>query len=229
MATVITPDIRGHGVKPARRGDVDHIGQLEEDIADLIDHVSKDVSWPKIILGGHSLGGGFVVRFASGPHAAKANAFLLMAPFLKYNAPTTRENSGGWAQSATRRIIGLSMLNMVGITALNHLEMIGFAMPKFILQGPYGSTATTHYTYHMTNAFAPRVDYEADLAAIDKTLLVVAGSGGEAFLAEQFEPIISAQTDAGIYHVLVGVTHMGLLNGPEVRPVIDDWLRGLKL
>lgn len=160
VATVIAPDMRGHGAKPARRGDVDHSDQLEDDMSDLIDYLSQGVSEPEIILGGHSSGGGFVVCFAGGAHAAKADAFILLAPFLKYNAPTTRENSGGWARPATRRIIGLAMLNMVGITALNHLEVIGFAMPQFVLSSPYGYTATRRYTYRMTSAFAPRADYE---------------------------------------------------------------------
>ena len=229
VATVIAPDMRGHGAKPARRGDVDHSDQLEDDMSDLIDYLSQGVSEPEIILGGHSSGGGFVVRFAGGAHAAKADAFILLAPFLKYNAPTTRENSGGWARPATRRIIGLAMLNMVGITALNHLEVIGFAMPQFVLSSPYGYTATRRYTYRMTSAFAPRADYEGDLAAIDKPLLVVAGDRDEAFIAEQFEPVISAQTKTGVYHVLPGVSHMGVLYGPDVPPIVESWLGGLSL
>ncbi|MFZ1813855.1 MAG: alpha/beta fold hydrolase [Rhizobiaceae bacterium] len=50
---VIVPDIRGHGYNPQRRGDVDHIGQLEEEIADLIAHLrASDISSRKIIVGG---------------------------------------------------------------------------------------------------------------------------------------------------------------------------------
>lgn len=31
-AQVYTPDLRGHGLNPKRRGDVDYIGQLEDDL-----------------------------------------------------------------------------------------------------------------------------------------------------------------------------------------------------
>lgn len=113
---VIVPDLRGHGVSPLRRGDVDHIGQLEEDLADLIDHVSASAPGLPVIVGGHSSGGGLVVRFAGGEHGSRADGFILLAPFLKHDAPTTRPNSGGWADAATRRIIGLVMLNAVGVT-----------------------------------------------------------------------------------------------------------------
>jgi len=141
FGTVVAPDMRGHGETPARRGDVNHIDQLEEDMADLIDHLSRGLNHPRIVIGGHSSGGGFVVRFAGGAYGAKADEFMLLAPFLKYNAPTTRENAGGWAQPATRRIIGLTLLNMVGITALNYLPAISFNMPLAVLMGPWGHGA----------------------------------------------------------------------------------------
>jgi pimeloyl-ACP methyl ester carboxylesterase len=35
IARVWTPDVRGHGASPVRRGDIDYIGQLEDDLADL--------------------------------------------------------------------------------------------------------------------------------------------------------------------------------------------------
>ncbi len=73
--------------------------------------------------------------------------------------------------------------------------------------------------------FSPRADYEADLVAIEKPLLVVAGDADEAFIAERYAPVISAQTAAGTYHVLPGVTNMGVVTDPEVFPVIEDWLK----
>jgi non-heme chloroperoxidase len=41
LAQVYTPDLRGHGRSPERRGDVDYIGQMEEDLAVLNRHDSK--------------------------------------------------------------------------------------------------------------------------------------------------------------------------------------------
>lgn len=225
--TVIAPDMRGHGATPVRRGDVDHIGQLEEDISDLIDHLTKDRDQTQVILGGHSLGGGFVVRFAGGAYGHRADGFSLLAPFLKYNAPTTQANSGGWARPAIRRIIGLSMLNMIGIRALNHLPVISFAMPASVMDGPYGHTVTTTYSYRLNTAFAPRPDYEADLTAINKPLLVMVGDQDEAFNAAAFEPVITAQTDQGRYHIIKGANHMGVVTGPAAISVLKNWLAAL--
>jgi alpha-beta hydrolase superfamily lysophospholipase len=227
LGTVVAPDMRGHGPSPKRRGDVDTIGQLEDDMADLIVHLRQGRGTPQIVLGGHSSGGGFVVRFAGGRHRDMADAFILLAPFLKHDAPTVRTNAGGWARPATRRIIGLVMLNKVGIRALNYLPVIAFAMPEAVLKGPYGHTATTVYSFRMLAAFAPRPDYGADLKAITKPLLVIAGSEDEAFRAERFESVISKQTKTGTYYVLPGVNHLGLVSGPKALPVIERWLKSL--
>jgi non-heme chloroperoxidase len=229
LGTVVVPDMRGHGTKPTRRGDIDYIAQLEDDMADLIDRLSDAKKDPQIVLGGHSSGGGFVLRFAGGRYGKKADAFILFAPFLKYNAPTTKENSGGWAQPATRRIIGLSMLNMIGISWFNYLPVISFAMPKAVMDGPYGHTATTIYTHRMNTGFGARADFEADLAAIHQPLLVIAGSADEAFHADKYKAVISAQTKTGTYHVLPKVTHLGVVTGPEVQPVLESWLKSLKV
>lgn len=138
VAEVMAVTLRGHGDSPVRRGDVDYIGQFEDDIADLI---ADDPRKP--ILLGHSSGGGLVVRFAGGAHGQNLGGAILLAPFLKHDAPTTKPNSGGWAHVLTRRIIGFSMLNTVGIHGLDHLVMIQFNMPETVLNGPLGRFATT--------------------------------------------------------------------------------------
>ena len=92
-ANVFAVDLRGHGATPERRGDVDYIGQMEDDLAALIK--AEALPDQQVILAGHSSGGGLVVRFAGGEHGALMDHAVLLAPFLKHNAPTTRTNSGG--------------------------------------------------------------------------------------------------------------------------------------
>lgn len=79
IGTVVVPDLRGHGTEPERRGDIDYIGQLEDDLADLIVAMGD---FDEVVLGGHSSGGGLVVRFAGGEHGQLADRFMLMAPCL---------------------------------------------------------------------------------------------------------------------------------------------------
>ncbi|MCD6360197.1 MAG: alpha/beta fold hydrolase [Armatimonadetes bacterium] len=221
LAQVYTPDLRGHGLSPKRRGDVDYIGQFEDDLADLIAMIQKDNPNSMLIMGGHSSGGGLAIRFAGSQYGRKAKAYLLMSPFLKYNAPTTRVNWGGFAKPYTGRIIGLVMLNNVGIRWFNYLTVIEFNMPEKARDG----TETLSYSYRLTTAYAPH-DYEKALSAITQPLLVVAGTKDETMIYCQYEPVISQYTTVQV-KLLQGVSHMGLVVCPEVRPVIKEWLEGL--
>lgn len=221
VAEVKVITLRGHGDRPQRRGDVDYIGQFEDDIADLI---GDDPRAP--ILLGHSSGGGLVVRMAGGDHGQRLGGAILLAPFLKYNAPTTRPNSGGWAHVLTRRVVGLSMLNTVGVHWLDHLTMIQFNMPRAVLDGPLGDYATTSYSWRLNTSFAPRGDYLADVAGLPPFVLI-AGEQDEAMAADQYEPVMSGVTDKGRYHVVKGAAHLDIVDAPETERLIRAYLAGL--
>lgn len=221
LAQVYTPDLRGHGPTPERRGDVDYIGQFEDDLADLITMIRKDNPNAMLIVGGHSSGGGLAIRFAGSRYGQQADAYLLLTPYLKYNAPTIRPKSGGWAYPYTARIAGLTMLNNWGIHRFDYLTAIEFNMPEEARDG----TETLSYSHRLNTAYAPR-NYKKDLSAITQPLLVVAGTADESNYAEQYEPVISQYTEVQV-RLLQGVTHMGVVVGAEVRPVVKEWLKDL--
>ena len=227
LGHVVTPDLRGHGEKPQRRGDVDYIGQLEDDVAALVGKLKDGYEIANIVIGGHSSGGGLVIRMAGGKHGHIADSWLLMAPFLKYNAPTMRENSGGWANVLVRRTIGLSMLNAVGITQLNHLTSITFNMPQTVRTGPLGHTVTLGYSFRLNTSYAPRSNYEKDIAAMTKPILLFAGSKDEAFKADMYEPTFSALIKHGDYRVLPGLGHLNLTHDQATFKAIESWLSKL--
>lgn len=86
-AHVYTPDLRGHGISPARRGDVDYIEQLEDDLADLVEHARACHVGNHIVVGGHSSGGGLTLRFAGSRHGGLADALRTCARSgLRYSA-----------------------------------------------------------------------------------------------------------------------------------------------
>ena len=221
LAEVYTPDLRGHGPKPIKRGDIDYINQLEDDLADLTTFIQAKHPDATLIIGGHSSGGGLAIRFAGSQYGNQADAYLFLSPFLKYNAPTARPNSGGFANPYTKRIAGLTMLNNWGIHKFDYLTVIEFDMPEEARDG----TETLSYSHRLNTAYAPR-NYEKDLRAITQPLLVVAGTADESFYAEQYEPVISQYTDVKV-ELLQDVTHMGVVVGPEVQLVIKEWLENL--
>ena len=222
LAHVYTPDLRGHGPAPERRGDVDYIGQFEDDIADLIAVVHKQHPNARVIIGGHSSGGGLAVRFGGSPYGKDAHAYILLAPFLKYNAPIMRPQSGGWAQPNIKRIVGLVMLNKVGIRWFNDLPVIQFNMPEAVRDG----TETLSYTYRLNTAFAP-ANYIKDLQTLKAPIFVAVGTADEAFYADRFDTLFSQCAADARIQLLDGVTHMGVVVGPEIQPVVKNWLENL--
>lgn len=221
-AEVYTPDLRGHGADPERRGDIDYVDQLEDDLADLVARIVAGEPAARIAIGGHSSGGGLALRFAGGAHGHEASAVLLLAPFLRHDAPTTRPDTGGWARPRVARITALDILNSIGIESLNGLAVIDFDLPERFRDG----TETLTYTYRLNTGFAPR-SYPSDLAAIRGPLLVLVGSEDEAFVPERFPATIRRAVPDARVRVVPGASHMGIAVGPEVVPVIAEWLRAL--
>lgn len=217
----LIPDLRGHGPAPERRGDIDYIGQFEDDLADLIRAFGGQDR--PVYMVGHSSGGGLAIRFAGGPYGDMLTRAVLIAPFLKYNAPTALEDTGGWSHVLLRRVIGLSMLNSIGVTALNHLHMIQFNFPGAVLSGPMGHAATQSYSFRLNTSFAPRSDYLADVAQLPPFLLI-AGRQDEAFNVMAYEPTMSAASTEGRYVLIEDTDHLGILKNPKAIAAIGAFL-----
>lgn len=224
LADVVAPDLRGHGPDPARRGDIDHIGQFEQDLADLI--ATRAKPGQKVVMLGHSSGGGLVLRHAGAGLGQPLDGAILLAPFLQHDAPTTRPNSGGWARVMTRRIIGLSILNTFRITALNGLTVVQFRIPAAVLNGPLGATATTAYSFRLMTGYAPHRDWPGDVAALPPFLLV-AGDADEAFRADLYQPTLATLNPQGTYR-MVSSGHLDVVDHPETLAAIAAWLTTLR-
>ena len=78
---------------------------------------------------GHSAGGGFALRVAGSPIQDLFARTVLLAPYLGYDAPTNRPNSGGWANADMPRILGLLVLRKLGIDCCEALPTLAFAVP----------------------------------------------------------------------------------------------------
>ena len=62
-------DARGHGASGSR-GDIGYVGQLEDDLADLVAQLREAYPKARLTLIGHSAGGGFALRVAGAPVGA---------------------------------------------------------------------------------------------------------------------------------------------------------------
>lgn len=179
---VLVPDIRGHGAS-GPKGDIDHIGLLEDDLVALLDatHAARPLT-----LVGFSAGGGFALRFAASARAERFDHYLLLSPFLGAQAPTYKAGAG-WAEVGIPRILALKLLTGLGITAWNHLPVIHYA-----LNAQAQSFLTPTYSYNLLANFGPGDEVARDIAKVRQPCAILAGADDELFQVDQFEPMVRA-------------------------------------
>jgi len=210
-------DTRGQGQSVGRsgtRGDIDYIGQLEDDLEDFVNVVRTDHPSTPLVLLGHSSGGGFALRVAGGHAGMLFSRFVLLAPYLGPAAPTTRPNSGGWAHAAVPRIIALTVLDGVGIDAFNHLPVIAFALPPQKAGENTDDGLTRMWSYAMMRNFGPSDDIIGDAKKSRAPITLLAGSNDEVMIADRYAEYFSAVKDKVKLSLLPGVTHISILNDP---------------
>jgi non-heme chloroperoxidase len=220
VANVYAPDLRGHGPSPQRRGDIDYIGQLEDDLADLISHIRKDASKDaRFIVGGHSSGGGLALRFAGGAHGYLAQGFVLLAPYLGHDAPMVKKNAGGWADASILKIIGLSVLDGFGVKRFNDSRVLRFNLP----QKYHNGYETLEYSFRLMKGMHP-TNYKESLKATRAPLLIIVGSEDEASHAKGFEEgILPYKKDVRISFV-EGGSHLGIIMSKAAMAETARWI-----
>jgi alpha-beta hydrolase superfamily lysophospholipase len=210
------PDIRGHGGSGSR-GDVGFIGQLENDMADLVTVVRKTSPAEPLTLLGHSAGGGFALRIAGSPIQDLFARTVLLAPYLGYDAPTNRPGSGGWASADIPRFLALVALQKLGIDCCESLPTLAFAVPANSER-----ILNPTYSFRLMRNFATR-GYQRDLAAARHPLTLISGAADELMLADTYADTIHAIAPSVEVRLIDGVDHMGIVcNAQGVAAVADD-------
>jgi pimeloyl-ACP methyl ester carboxylesterase len=124
-ASVYVLSLRGHGGSGTRNGDVFYLGQLDDDLVDLVKGRGFDRPGVHRTLAGFSSGGGYVLRVASSGKAGLFNDYLALSPYIAADSPTGSRDAGGWAGVALPRILGLSLLDGIGLPCVPRCEASG--------------------------------------------------------------------------------------------------------
>ncbi len=217
--TVITPDMRGHGSEPGRRGDVDSVDRQEQDIADLVAKLREEGSSGRFLLGGHSIGAGLAIRFVAGLERLKPDGMVLIAPYIHRKSPAARANSGGWATPFVRRFAGIAMLQRFGIHAFDGLPVLRFAVPPAARDG----TETPLYSWRLFASVTPRQDWRSDIRSINCPVLVMAAERDSIFRSEGYREVFEPLPQANV-EIIPAIDHFQLVTSPEVPHQIARWL-----
>ena len=207
------PDMRGHGAS-GTRGDIVYLGQLEDDLSDFVGEIRKTHPAAPLTLLGHSSGGGFALRIAASPIQNLFTRTVLLAPYLGYDAPSSRQNAGGWASPDLPRFIGLSVLRRLGIVCCEQLPTVAFAV------GPNTSAIlASTYSYRLMRNFGTTRDYRQDLAAASKPVAVFAGAADELMFPDRYSEAVGQRAAV---RLIDGVNHMGIVSDPAAVSAIAD-------
>ena len=212
-------DIRGHGGS-GRKGQIAYIGQLEDDIADFMRAVSPPAP---VTLAGFSSGGGFALRFAGSSRQDLFQSYLLLAPFLSPDAPTSRPGSGGWASVGVPRIIALAILNGFGIRVFNSLPVLRFAVSENVK-----AILTPEYSYALTMNFGPQRDYLADIRNMHEPFSILIGANDEVYYPDRFAGVLKQAGKNTPVTVIPNVDHIQLILAPTALEKSIEALKNLR-
>jgi non-heme chloroperoxidase len=206
-ASVYVPDLRGHAGL-GRSGDVDYIGQLEDDLADLVGPLHQAHPRAGFTLIGFSSGGGFVLRVMGSADENLFDQFIMISPALPPGSPTLRPRTGGWVSVALPRTVALAILNRIGIDWFDGLRIVGFATP------PHVKGLTSFYSFRMAVDFGAPRDYLARLARSTKPVALLVGGADELFFPDRFAPLMKPARPDMRVTIVPDAGHIGMTVSP---------------
>jgi non-heme chloroperoxidase len=211
--TAYVLEIRGHGGS-GRRGDIDYIGQIDDDLADFVAQLGPAKSGETRTLVGFSAGAGFTIRFAGGPYGLLFDRYVFLSPILP-GAPSWRPNAGGWTNIALPRIVTIASLDRLGIHWFDGLPVISYAISPEMSQ-----SMTASYSYRLSMNFGAARGYESYLKNIRRPAAVLVGDADEQVVADKFTPLLQ-RLDVRIPVTIVpNMKHADMIARPEALQVV---------
>lgn len=219
IAHVYTPDLRGYGEKPKKRGDISYIGQHEDDLVDFFIYIQQKHDQAKIILAGHSAGGGTILRMIENEHVECIDGFLFLAPYIHPTAPTiNKANEKSKVKLSIGKLIVLFILNRLGIRLFN--SSIVYKRNKPIVESEGSDTLALSLRLFVSRY--PK-NYLTALTKIDKPALVLVGNQDEEFDHTELESLFTDYTEAHTT-IVENANHHGVLNDETTLNEIKNWI-----
>ena len=183
-------------------------------MSDFVGEIRRANPTAPLTLIGHSSGGGFALRVAGSPIQNLFARTVLLAPYLGYDAPSSRKDAGGWASPDIPRFLGLSVLHRLGILCCESLPTIAFAV------APNSSAIlASTYSYRLMRNFGSSRDYREDLSAAARPVALFAGAADELMFPDKYREAVGPRASVTLVD---GVNHMGIVSDPAAVSAIAD-------
>ena len=227
--TVLVPDLRGQGWNQPH-GDIAYVGQLEDDLADFLGKEKPNYPGTLWTALGFSSGAAFTLRVAAQtPLGLAFDRYVIVSPYLRYNAPSVRPAASGthnkasgsavqgsqsWAAASIGRIVALTILNRVGVHLFDGLPVVAFPVAANV---PY---ATQTYSWRLQQNFGAHNNYLEDIRRISRPVDVFVGGSDELLDAEKLkDEFNSERTDVPVV-ILPGMGHSDMVTNLKAIRVL---------
>jgi pimeloyl-ACP methyl ester carboxylesterase len=227
--TVLVPDLRGHGWNRPH-GDIVYVGQLDDDVTDFIATQKPRFRSSKWTAVGFSSGGGFTLRIAAEASLGKEfDRYILISPYLRHDAPSVRGTDSeskrdlsetpvraqSWAAVSIGRIIGLTIINYLGVHVWDGLPVLGFPVPTDL------DAVTCTYSWRLLQNFGAHQDYLADIRGVNRPMRVFVGRSDELLDPEKLKIEFQTQRQDVPVVILPGLGHSDMVTRPEaIRAIV---------
>ncbi|PHI19264.1 hypothetical protein CEQ90_13710 [Lewinellaceae bacterium SD302] len=215
-AEVLAIDLHGHGQSTGKPGDIMTTNQYADDLEAVIHGIRAKLPGRRIVLAGHSMGGGVILRHAESFPETNIDGYLLYAPHLGLNAPTTKRNldlENNFFQSHLSRGLGLKIMNEYGVHDHDSLSVAFYNLPSTL--------PLREYSYRALEAATP-VDYRRSLRTTNAPVLIIVGDDDEVFVASEYLPL--ARLNELVDCTLIkGATHNGIRHSTSAVNRIIRW------
>jgi len=217
--TAYVPDIRGHGGS-GRRGDIDYIGQIDDDLADFVAQLGPAKNGEIRTLAGFSAGAGFTIRFAGGPYGQLFDRYVFLSPILP-GSPALRKNAGGWTNISLPRIITIVSLGRLGIHWFDGFSVIRYAVSP---QDTNGMTAS--YSFRLMANFGAGRGYESYLKNLRRPAMILVGDADEQVVADQYAPLLQRLGVEIPVTIVPNMKHADMIANPVATQVVARTIAG---
>ena len=139
---------------------------------------------------------------------------MLLAPYLGYDAPSSRSDDGHWASPDIPRFLALSLLRQLGLLWAESLPTIAFAVPPNSVR-----LQTASYSYRLMLNFGPGRDFRQNLAAATRPIAIFAGAADEIMLSGKYQEAVG---NRAAVRIIDGIDHMGIVANPAALSIVAD-------
>lgn len=221
-ARVHTLNMRGHGLSDGRRGHaVTQAGQIVGDVAAFIAALKAERPDDRIVVGGHSAGGGVALGVSRTPASELVAGYVFLAPFLGLGSPSIRPYFGGWVRVRGVALRALTLLNALGVRRFNDSTVIDFNMdaclhdPRFVKD----------WSFDTMLAFGPgRWLAAAPAITAEKPVLLLAGVKDQCFFQPHYRDAFQVVAPHAEMPALGLSGHWDLLVNAGALGALAAWL-----